>query len=497
MKLGHRSGLRPILLPIVLGALAWPGHGVASVLDWLNDQVGRVLNEQDSAKGPKKYDEALKFLDEMPAASPPRPSEPPAANPPPTGTGPAPSPSSGVRLAFRDILPLDVGSASLRQFGTQTYELGSWSLTQGFILPERVADLLEEGISPSHALVEAFIQTLTTDPNGTTLLRAQTAMERMMLQIQSSHQLVVEARSVLSSAQDALGAVDRELEPIMTREGQIAALPGMIAMTQIIQKGSGNQKSGLRQLESLLVFFRKAFQAATAEVGHLEQLSHQLAYLTRDRIRLGDRKADLQQLLGSLFTIRDSLGNILGGIRTSRELVRINKQSLMHLLVTMDKPRAMPGEGTIVLRPGSQGPVPGSLTRVNQTLLELNRKSGPVLMEQQIALKRVARWTRELKDFKASPIELEALPNWVFTESTLPRSGSRTAKYRLLPEDEKDLTSVLDVLEQDVDQDDPSLRSRQLELDAALGDQPAAPASRSPRHTGTIPTSESQLPRWY
>lgn len=310
-----------------------------------------------------------------------------------------------------------------------------------------------------------------------------------MLQVQSSHQLLVEVRTILEEGQRNLGEVDQETSQMVAKEGTLGGEPEFIALTQIVQKGVGNMESTLRNLGSAVDFFKRGFQAATSEMGHLERISNRLAYLTRDRVRIGDRKEDMQTLLANVYAIRDSLREVKAILETTRKLIEINKQGMMHLILTLETPGSSPR----ATASRGRDPRVADMNGITTQLERLNERLPPHPEEREAALLRIADWVRQLRDFKASPLVLEPLPRWVLTKSTLPGRIDPDGEQQAEESSDK-VRQMLDMLEHDTGGHDlEKMRARQQSLDADLGDR--LPHSVDP-DLPPPPTRES-LPAWY
>lgn len=460
---------RSIAALILACCASAPAPASASVIDWLNQKVEKILDVEQSAPAPqpKEYNAALKFLDSK------APVQRPQAAPRGRGTNRGATARSrkpgDLRLAFQDALRMDSDELVIRHFAQQSYEVGVWGLSEGFTLPDRLLGVLEQSIAPNLDLIELFVDSLKQRPEKATLDRVTTTVERLMLQVQSSHQLLVEVRTILEEGKRNLDEVDLETSQMVAKEGTLGGEPEFIALTQIVQKGVGNMESTLRNLGTATDFFKRGFQAATSEMGHLERISNRLAYLTRDRVKIGDRKEDMQTLFANVYAIRDSLREVKAVLETTRKVIEINKQGLMHLILTLDRP----GAGGQAAASRGRDPRVADMTGITSQLERLNERLPPHPEEREAALLRVADWVRQLRDFKASPLVLEPLPRWVLTRSTLP--GRIDPEEEPLADASTDkVRQMLDLLEHDTSGHDlEQMRARQQSLDDDLGDMPA------------------------
>lgn len=473
-----------LLAALILSLTAAPA--CADVLSWLNKRVDGLMSEGQQGEAENaQFDRYLKML----AA--------PVDTAAPTET-PAPAAPSQYQPkltdALREIIP-DGGDRDTTFFYQNVYLLGVLSAQLGFRTSLRVVGHLGEGIDPSIQLLERIQSEFKRDPSRFTVARLHQLVERAMAQVQSTHQLMVESRDVLDAAKNQVGRTGDLLDRLIAEEGRLQSIPAVLGVTQTTRKGVDNLSASLNTLHSCVTHFRSAFHALKRELADLEEAAATSSW-SADKQWITDRKdriRTLNEYLGRSIAALREAGVI---VRTNLALIRINHQNLMQVLSTL-------GASPLARQRREEGGLPSyddgetdrarvsglAFSKINPRLSESVAQLAALGRDMETRRTRLEEWAKGLRRWKPDPIVVDDVPDWAFTDNSIPKKSEKWNAYSMLPERESEVNGVIETLERDLSIGPSKAETRRLSaererLDEALGDKPdptSTPLDRVPR----------------
>lgn len=472
---------------LLLAALIWSltaASASADVLSWLNKRVDGLMSEGPKGEAENaQFDRYLKML----AA--------PVDTAAPTET-PVPVAAYQPKLtdALREIIP-DGGDRDTTFFYQNVYLLGVLSAQLGFRTSLRVVGHLGEGIDPSIQLLERIQSEFKRDPSRFTVARLHQLIERAMAQVQSTHQLMVESRDVLDAAKNQVQRTGDLLDRLIAEEGRLQSIPAVLGVTQTTRKGVDNLSASLNTLHSCTTHFRSAFHALKRELADLEQAAATSSW-SADKQWLTDRKDRIRTLHEYLTRTIAAMREAGVIVRTNLALIRLNHQSLMQVLSTL-------GASPLARQRRDEGGLPTyddgeidrarvaglAFSKINPRLSESVGQLAALGRDMETRRTRLEEWAKGLRRWKPDPIVVDDVPDWAFTDNSIPKKSEKWNSYSMLPERESEFNGVIETLERDL-QIGPSkaeakrIRQERERLDEALGDAhdpTSTPLDRVPR----------------
>lgn len=465
---------RPVAAALLALSLALcPGGAHADALGWLNQKVDKLLadgKQDDEISAP--FDRYLKML-----------SSPQDTGAPSSTAAPAPARSYRPRLtdALREIIP-DGGDRDTAFFYQNVYLIGVMSAQLGFRTPFRVVGHLGEGIEPGVQLLEKVLAEVNRDPSKAPVMKLHQLVERAMVQVQSTHQLMVESRDVLEAARNQLARTCELTDRLIAEEGRLQSIPAVLGVGQAGRKGVDNLAAALNTLQGCVTHFRTAFHALERELADLDEMIATSAY-TADRMTLDgkrDRLRVLNEQLGIAVAAMRESGVV---VNTDLGLIRLNHQGLMQVLTTLSasplsrqrrEEGGLPGGNESLL---DRERVAGlAFAKVNPRLAEAVGQLAALGRDMEVRRTRLEEWAKGLRAYRPQPVTVDDLPDWAFGESTLPQPERKWTGYSLLPERESEVTGLIETLEKDLNigpsrQEAARMTRERRRLDEALGDE--------------------------
>jgi hypothetical protein len=465
------SGMRRSLGPVLIALALSVGEVRADALGWLNSRVDRLLaddKKQDQELN-APFDRYLKMLSSPGDTGPPASTEAPQASPQPK-----------LSDALREIIP-DGGDRDTTFFYQNVYLLGVLSAQLGFRTPFRVVGHLGEGIEPGVQLLERVLSEFRKDPGKVTVMKLHQLVERAMVQVQSTHQLMVESRDVLEAARNQLSRTGDLTDRLIAEEGRLQSIPAVLGIGQTGRKGVDNLSAALNTLQGCVTHFRTAWHALKRELQDLDEVIATSAW-TSDRITLDgrrDRAKVLEEQLGIALAAMKEAGVV---VRTDLALIRLNHQGLMQVLTTLSaSPLSRQRRDDIGLPGGNESlldreRVAGlAFAKVNPRLAETVGQLAALGRDMEVRRTRLEEWAKGLRAYKPQPVTVDDLPDWVFSESTVPGREKKWQGLSLLPERESEVAGLIETLEQDLKigpskKESARMAREQARLDETLGD---------------------------
>lgn len=443
--------VRLLTAALLLSLACAPGAARADVLGWLNKRVDSLMN--DGPKGDAEnaqFDRYLKMLQAPGEANMTAPDSTPAPS--------SPSSAYQPRLtdALREIIP-DGGDRDSTFFYQNVYLMGVLSAQLGFRTSLRVVGHLGEGIDPSIQLLERIQSEFKKDPGRFTVARLHQLIERAMAQVQSTHQLMVESRDVLDSARLQVQRTGDLMDRLIAEEGRLQSIPAVLGVTQTTRKGVDNLSAANNTLSSCVTHFRNSFLELKRELADLEQAAATSSW-SADKQWLTDRKDRVRTLNEHLAHTIASMREAGVIVRTNLALIRLNHHGLMQVLSTLSASplaRQRRDDGGLPLAEDDgetdRARVAGlAFAKINPRLAESVGQLAALGRDMETRRTRLEEWAKGLRKWKPDPIVVDDVPDWAFTDNSIPKKNEKWTSYGMLPERESDADGMIATLERDL-----------------------------------------------
>lgn len=397
------------------------------------------------------------------------PGSPDATRTGPTQQGSQPNPRDHrptIREAFEAVAPPRTATDALREHhsGAQQTSQLVWKL--GYDLPRLVLRNLSDGVLPLASLLESHERGLQAAGSRSRTDALHEALLGVIRQIQGSHELVQQGEELLGEAEEALASI----AGARTQQTGIRASRSLAALDEVVL-------TGRRNLASTISFLRRA----RAELGSaFKQARHgqAVAEKAQDRIWIRGGGAftledDPEDLAATLEVFRLSLGGArrtLSAFSTAGSLLEVGRSALIESLFRLRE----------------FGPIPGGATdaELRLAIRRIDEASGKAQSLARSVRQRLARqraWARALRGFRNDMLDLEPIPDWVLTSTTIPLS------VREMDQARRDLN----VEETRWAADTAGVKSLIHSLEELLGEEAAS------AETGPPPEEDYTLPAWY